>query len=50
MLKLWPIRKKHAKPLKATRNAATTLKKIVSTHSSQAKKVPIKKGAVTRFS
>jgi hypothetical protein len=41
--------KKHAKPFNAT-NATTALRKIISTCSSQAEKVPIKKGVGTRFS
>jgi hypothetical protein len=41
--------KKHAKPPKVTHNATTTMKKTISTHSSQAEEV-IKKSVGTRSS
>ncbi len=42
--------KKHAKPPKVTRNVASAMKKTISTHSSQAKEVRIKKGVGTKSS
>ncbi len=42
--------KKHAKPPKATHNATTVAKKTISTCSSQAKEVPIKKNVSIRSS
>jgi hypothetical protein len=42
--------KKHAKPPKVTRNVASAMKKTISTQSSQAKEVRIKKGVGTKSS